>query len=83
MKKKLLISMITAFLFAYAPGFCQQYNDANIDSLIKEQVQSQVAGNSKFMLTGYGSSGIQFTNSESSFGASVSLNEYYLPKVRT
>ena len=72
MKKKLLISMITAFLFAYAPGFCQQYNDANIDSLIKEQVQSQVAGNSKFMLTGYGSSGIQFTNSESSFGASVS-----------
>lgn len=50
----------------------QEYNQAYIDSLIDAKVQPQVAKNSKFLLTGYMSSGVQFTKEESSFGANVS-----------
>jgi hypothetical protein len=72
MKKKFLIPIIAGLLFAPLLGYSQQYNDATIDSLIKEQVQSQVTSNSKFLLTGYGAAGIQFTKEESSFGVSFS-----------
>lgn len=65
----MLISLLTImFLNTYG----QEYNQANIDSLIDAKIQPQIAKSSKFVLTGYMSTGIQFTKGASSFGANVS-----------
>src|SRR6266487_5608404 len=71
MKKKFFIS-VTCLLFITSVSFAQQYNEEYLDSLIKAKTQEQATTNSKFILTGYGATGIQFTNEESSFEASIS-----------
>ena len=73
MKKKfLIIAMTNVLLFSAIQGFTQEYNQENIDSMIQAKIQSQVAGNSKFMLTGYMFSGIQFTKDASTATAGFS-----------
>ena len=69
-KKYIMLMLLLAILFVNSHA--QEYNQAYIDSLIDAKVQPQIAKNSKFLLTGYMSSGVQFTKDESSFGANVS-----------
>ena len=71
MKKKymVLICLLTILFFNTQ---AQEYNQEYIDSLIDLKIQSQIAKSSKFVLTGYMSSGIKFTKEASSFGANFS-----------
>ena len=71
MKKKymVLIGLLTILFFNTQ---AQEYNQEYIDSLIDAKIQPQIAKSSKFVLTGYMSSGIKFTKEASSFGANFS-----------
>ena len=71
MKKKymVLIGLLTILFFNTQ---AQEYNQEYIDSLIDAKIQPQIAKSSKFVLTGYMSSGIKFTKKASSFGANFS-----------
>ena len=71
MKKKymVLFGLLTIMFFNTQ---AQEYNKEYIDSLIDLKIQSQIAKSSKFVLTGYMSSGIKFTKEASSFGANFS-----------
>ncbi len=71
MKKKCIV-LTSLLTILFVNLYAQEYNQAYIDSLIDAKVQPQIAKNSKFLLTGYMSAGIQFTKEESSFGANVS-----------
>lgn len=66
MKKKILIQFAGLLLFS-ATAFCQQYNQENIDSLIQSKVQTQVARNSKFLISGYTNMTARFSKEQSSF----------------
>lgn len=73
MKAKFLTIAFVVGLLCGAPQmFAQQYNEEYLDSLIKAKTQAQAASGSKFILTGYATTGIQFTKEESSFGANFS-----------
>jgi hypothetical protein len=71
MKKKIIIPIVGLLLFSIA-AFSQQYNQESIDSLIQSKVQSQVARNSKFLISGYTNMTAQFSKDKSSF-SNVSL----------
>lgn len=71
MKKKIIIPLVGLLLFSIA-AFSQQYNQESIDSLIQNKVQSQVARNSKFLISGYTNMTLQFSKEQSSF-SNVSL----------
>lgn len=71
MKKKIIIPIVGLLLFSIA-AFSQQYNQESIDSLIQSKVQSQVARNSKFLISGYTNITAQFSKEQSSF-SNVSL----------
>ncbi|GAB2821037.1 hypothetical protein [Ferruginibacter profundus] len=71
MKKKIIIPIVSLLLFSIA-AFSQQYNQESIDSLIQSKVQSQVARNSKFLISGYTNITAQFSKEQSSF-SNVSL----------
>lgn len=66
MKKKNLIQFAGLLLFS-ATAFSQQYNQENIDSLIQSKVQTQVARNSKFLISGYTNMTARFSKEQSSF----------------
>lgn len=66
MKKKILIQFVGLLLFSTI-AFGQQYNQENIDSLIQSKVQTQVARNSKFLISGYANVTAQFSKEQSSF----------------
>lgn len=66
MKKKKLIQCAGLLLFS-ATAFSQQYNQENIDSLIQSKVQTQVARNSKFLISGYTNMTARFSKEQSSF----------------
>ncbi|MBI1780684.1 MAG: hypothetical protein HYR66_04880, partial [Sphingobacteriales bacterium] len=66
MKKKFLIQFAGLLLFS-ATAFSQQYNQENIDSLIQSKVQTQVARNSKFLISGYTNMTARFSKEQSSF----------------
>lgn len=71
MKKKIFIPVVGLLLFSIA-AFGQQYNQESIDSLIQSKVQSQVARNSKFLISGYTNMTAQFSKEKSSF-SNISL----------
>jgi hypothetical protein len=71
MKKKIIIPIVGLLLFSIA-AYSQQYNQESIDSLIQSKVQSQVARNSKFLISGYTNMTAQFSKEQSSF-SNVSL----------
>lgn len=71
MKRKYIV-LLSLLTILFASARAQEYNQAYVDSLIDARVQSQIAKNSKFLLTGYMSTGVQFNKEESSFGASFS-----------
>jgi len=71
MKKKIIIPIVGLLLFSIA-AFSQQYNQESIDSLIQSKVQSQVARNSKFLISGYTNITARFSKEQSSF-SNVSL----------
>lgn len=71
MKKKIIIPIVGLLLLSIA-AFSQQYNQESIDSLIQSKVQSQVARNSKFLISGYTNITAQFSKEQSSF-SNVSL----------
>jgi len=71
MKKKIIIPIVGLLLFSII-AYSQQYNQESIDSLIQSKVQSQVARNSKFLISGYTNMTAQFSKDQSSF-SNVSL----------
>jgi hypothetical protein len=71
MKKKIFIPIVSLLLFSTV-AYSQQYNQESIDSLIQNKVQSQVARNSKFLISGYTNMTVQFSKEQSSF-SNVSL----------
>jgi hypothetical protein len=71
MKKKIIIPLVGLLLFSIA-AFSQEYNQESIDSLIQSKVQSQVARNSKFLISGYTNMTAQFSKDKSSF-SNISL----------
>ena len=66
MKKKILIPLVGLLLFSTV-AFSQEYNQGSIDSLIQSKVQSQVARNSKFLISGYTNMTARFSKEQSSF----------------
>ena len=68
MKPKLIIILFAIGGLIISPQiYAQQYNQELIDSLIKNSTQVQVAGDSKFLITGYTTFTGKFSKNQSTF----------------